>query len=118
MKIHENTRRLVTFDVTEGMDRLTPQSFLGYMGAGGGGVGRLIALLLALKARCGARGRCSLYRDDVNDWRAEGSGVRTGEARTCEHHYFVFVGATEPKPKNKETRMIPAGVPTYWSQEL
>ena len=37
MKIHENTRRLVTFDVTEGMDRLTPQSFLGYMGAGGGG---------------------------------------------------------------------------------
>ena len=37
MKIHENTRRLVAFDVTEGMDRLIPQSFLGYIGAGAWG---------------------------------------------------------------------------------
>ena len=34
MKSHENNRRLVAFDVTEGMDRLIPQSILGYMGAG------------------------------------------------------------------------------------
>ena len=35
---------------------------------------------------------------DVNDWRAEGSGVRTGEAWICA--YLVIVGATDPKPKN------------------
>ena len=28
---------------------------------------------------------------------------------TCAHHYFVFVGATEPEPKNQETQMTPAG---------
>ena len=34
MKSHENNCWLVHFDVTEGMDRLIPQSVLGYMGAG------------------------------------------------------------------------------------
>ena len=26
---------------------------------------------------------------------------------TCAHHYFVFVGATDPYPKNQETKMTP-----------
>ena len=30
---------------------------------------------------------------------------------TCAHHYFVFVGDTEPDPKNQEPRMTVAGVP-------
>ena len=84
----------------------------------GRGVRPWVALLLALKARCGTRVICSLSRDDINDRRAEGSVVLAGGAWTCAHHYFVFVGATDPKPKNKETRMTPAGVPVYWSQEL
>ena len=32
---------------------------------------------------------------------------------TCAHHYFVFVGATEPEPKNQETGMTLAEVPVY-----
>ena len=81
-------------------------------------MGQWVALPLALKARCGTRGRCLLSRDDMNDRRAEGSVVRTGEAWTCAHHYFVFVGATEPESKNQETRMDPEGVPVYWSHEF
>ena len=53
---------------------------------------------------------------DMNDWRAEGSVVRAGEAWTCA--YFVFVGATDPEPKNQEPRMTVAGVTMYWSREL
>ena len=53
---------------------------------------------------------------DVNDRRAEGPVVRAGEAWTGA--YFVFVGATEPNPKNQETQITIAGVPVYWSQEL
>ena len=52
----------------EGMDRLIPLSFLGEMGAREGG---------------GTRRRCLLSQDDVNDRRAEGSVVRTGEALAC-----------------------------------
>ena len=37
---------------------------------------------------------------------------------TCAHHYFVLVGATDPKPKNQETQMTPKGVPMYCLQEL
>ena len=37
MKSHENTCRLVAFDITEEMDRLIQNIFLGYMGAGDGG---------------------------------------------------------------------------------
>ena len=81
-------------------------------------MGRWVALPLALKARYERRGVCLLSRDDVNDQRAEGSVVRAGEAWTCAHHYFVFVGATELESKNQETRMTPARVPVYWSQEL
>ena len=105
MKSYENTRRLVAFDVTEGMDRLIPQSFLGYMGAGdsGGTMG------------CSSPGvEGALW--DVNDWRAEGSVVRAGEAWICA--YFVIVGATEPNPRNKETGMTVAEVPVYCSKEL
>ena len=53
---------------------------------------------------------------DVNDWRAEGSVVRTSEAWICA--YFVILGAMEPEPKNQEPRMTVAGVPAYWSKEL
>ena len=53
---------------------------------------------------------------DLNDWRAEGSVVRAGEAWICA--YFVIVGATEPDPKNQEPQMTVAGVPVYWSKEL
>ena len=105
MKSHENTRWLVAFDATEGMDRLIPQSFLGYMGAGkwGGTMG------------CSSPGvEGALW--DVNDGRAEASVVRAGEAWT--YVYIVFVGTTEPQPKNQETQMTVAGVPVYWSQEL
>ena len=92
MKIHENThaipssvatcmigalnvqwcalarRWMVAFEVTEGMDRLIPKSFLGEMGTGEGD---------------GTRGRCSLSRDDVNDRHAEGSVVRVSKALDC-----------------------------------
>ena len=53
---------------------------------------------------------------DVNDWRAEGSVVRAGEAWICS--YVVIVGATEPDTKNQEPRMTVAGVPVYWPKEL
>ena len=36
--------------------------------------------------------------------------VRNGKAAN-----FVFVGATDPEPKNQETQMTPAWVPVYWS---
>ena len=32
-------------------------------------------------------------------------------AWNCAHHYFLFVGATDPDPKNQEPRMTVAGVP-------
>ena len=82
----------------------------------GRGVRPWVALPLALKARCRTRGRCLLSRYDVNDRRAEGSVVRAGKAWTCAHHYFVFVGATDPEPKNQETRITPAGVSVYYSK--
>ena len=53
---------------------------------------------------------------DVNDWRAEGSVVRAGEAWICA--YFVIMGATEPETKNQEPRMTLAGVHVYWLKEL
>ena len=53
---------------------------------------------------------------DVNDRRAEGSGVRASEAWICA--YFVILGAMEPEPKNQEPQMTVAGVPVYWSKEL
>ena len=81
-------------------------------------MGRWVSFQVALKARCGKRGGCSLSQDDVNDRSTEGSVVRAREAWIYAHHYFVFLGATEPEPKNQETRMTPAGVPVYWSQEL
>ena len=91
MKSFENTRWLVAFNVTEGMDRLIPKSFLGYMGVGewGGTMG------------CSSTGiEVELW--DVNNRRAEGSVVRAGEAWICA--YFVIVGATDPKLKNQEPR--------------
>ena len=48
---------------------------------------------------------------DVNDRRSVASVVRAGEAWTCV--YFVFVGTTDPEPKNQETRMTVAGVPVW-----
>ena len=32
---------------------------------------------------------------------------------TCAHHYFVFVGDTEPEPENQETRTNPAEVHVF-----
>ena len=86
MNIYDNTRRLVAFDVTEGIT----------MGCSSPGVEGALWYL--------------------NDRRAEGSVLRAGEAWTCA--YFLFLGATEPEPKNQETQMTVAGVPMYWSQEL
>ena len=61
MKSHENTCRLVAFDVTEGIDRLILQNVLGYVGAEewGGTMG------------CYSPGvEGAMW--NVNDWRAEG----------------------------------------------